>query len=359
MRQKLFSVSALLLWAVLYGTAPYRMAAVQEPQDERDIEAKEVLRDRRKSKTPTSSHSYRYRVRPPGQVMAGNLPSRRAAPKAGTETKEQYQFPVGSPPRDRTYITIGVTLWRVSLATEVERKEIEVAKERMTWDQQEREVVVTRISDESAITDQDLVQMSIEYLAHRDGAGVGPSNRAGYLYVINREQFSDGSLKKARLIFPTRLTYVGDNRVLPGKTVTLPDPSRPFRIKRSDSGQAQAYETYTIILSPVPLELPQDFGRMAMELSPDLVARWERQWGGGEVRADLQGGLGQAREQRELKANGDTGEARGTEDSAEDLTQDDRPPQTVFRGVVKPGGKMLVQVKLPFRATTVVSPPKP
>jgi hypothetical protein len=338
MKRRSSRISVLLaLWLMSYQSVLLLPAAAQDESQERDIEAKEVLRSRRQSANRKLTTSYHYRVRQP------------ANPKGATMAAQQ--FPIGPPPKDKAYITIGVTLWRVRLATEAESKDPKVSKERMTWDQQEREVVVVRMSDESTITDQDLIQLSIEYLPDRQGVGLEPSNRAGYLYVINREQFADSSLRNARLIFPTQLTYGGDNRVLPGKTVTLPDPDRPFRIKRSDSAQRQAYETYTIILSPEPLtsELPQGVGRRAMELSPDLVAKWERQWRAGEVRADLRIGIGEARTQRELGANGDRGETRSTVDSDEDLTQDDPPPQTVFRRVVKPGAIVLINIRLPFK----------
>jgi hypothetical protein len=160
-------------------------------------------------------------------------------------------------------------------------------------------------------------------------------------------------LKNARLIFPTRLTYEGDSRLLPGKIVTLPDPKRPFRIRRGE--QAQTYETYTIILSPVPLdsELPQKLGKKAMELSPELVKAWERKWSANPARADLLGGVEQTRTQREVGASGDAGEVRSTEDTEEDLTQDDPPPQTVFRRVVKPGETMLVTIRLPFKEAAI------
>jgi hypothetical protein len=238
--------------------------------------------------------------------------------------------------------------------TEAESNNPKVSTERMMWDGQEHEVVVTRISDESPITEKDLIQMTIEYLSDREGADAMPSNQAAYLYVINREQFGE-SLKNSHLIFPTLQTYEGDNRLLPGKTVTLPDPKRPFHITRgNDRGQAQTYETYTIILSPVPLnsELPQELGKKAMVLSPDLVKEWEQQMGVTEVRADLRNSVGQERTQRELGASGDPGESRGTEDTADDLTQDDPAPQTVFRKVVKSGEGMLVIVRVPFKETS-------
>jgi hypothetical protein len=343
----------LLVWGVLSLTLTLWSAAGQGEDQQRDIEAKEVLKGRRKGKNPTPNTRYYYEPKPRRTVDRESLVSRRNS--RSTKTPQGVvaanTFPIAPLPKNKSYMTVGVTLWNVRTTTEAEKQDAKVAKERMAWDQQEHDVVVTRMSDESPVPNQNLLQMTIEYLPDRSGTGPGGSNLAAHLYVINREQFPDGSLKNARLIFPTLLTYRGDNRLLPGQTVTLPDPARPFRIRRDATAQLQAYETYTIIISPVPLDsqLPRAISRKAMELSPELIAKWEQVMGITEVRADLRDGVGHVRTQRELGASGDSGESRSTEDPAEDLTQDDLPPQTVFRKVAKPGAGMLVVVRVPFK----------
>jgi len=67
-------------------------------------------------------------------------------------------------------MTLGVTLWRVRAATEAEDRipDCERANE---WDRQEHTVMATRISDESPVPNQDLLQMTIEYLPDRNGTG--------------------------------------------------------------------------------------------------------------------------------------------------------------------------------------------
>ncbi len=306
-------------------SALVRPRAGQEQDDQRDIRAKEVVRGRR--------------------------PGPRSSPRPVDWYSAEKKFPDWPPPKNWTHLNVGITLWRVRPATDAERQDPKVAKEWMSWDQKDHEVVVKRISDMNPVPDQDLIQITIEYLGTGDRRD---ANRAGYLYVINRELFPDRSLQNAHLIFPTLLTYDGDNRVLPGKTVTLPDPKRPFTITRSVSGQAQSAEVYTIILAPMPLdsELPRPLGPKAIALSPELVASWERRWGVREARAaraDLKASVGQSRTQRELNASGDVNETRGTKDSAEDLTQEDSRPQTVFRSVVKPGAGILFTIRIPFK----------
>ncbi len=314
-------LSALLiligtLWSPVLG----QRTSAQEVDDQRDVRAKEVLKGRRRGKT----------VPKRDEVYTTNKP-----------------FPLGAPPRNMTYVTVGFTLWRIHVANDAQSKDPKVQKEHMSWDEQDHEVVVTRMSDVNPIPDQELIQMTIEYLP---SGGEVEANRARYLYVINREQFSDGKLRNARLIFPTLKTYDGDNRVLPGKTVTLPNPERPFIISRAVSQGPQVSEAYTIILSPVSLnsELPQPLSNKAMNLSEELLATWEKRWRAVEVRADLRNGVGQARTEREIDSNGDLEETRGTKDSAEDLTQSDPPPQTVFRSTVRRGAAVLFTVRVPF-----------
>jgi hypothetical protein len=257
-------------------------------------------------------------------------------------------------PKGRAYVALGVTIGRGRRATEAELKDHDVAKVRVGSGE---EYVLERISDETAVTDGTLMQVIIEYLAHPDAAGRRLADQVGYLYVINREQYSDGKYSPPKLIFPTKRTYGGDSRVLPGKTVTLPVPDRAWKVSRSTSETVQAFETYTIIVSPTPLkdssgrELQRgNLGAGSLILDEKLVEGWVRLWGGGEWRGNLENGVGQLITRREQIASGDTSRAqRSTDEEVIDLTKEDAPPQIIYRKVLKPGGTMLVTVKLPFK----------
>ena len=260
--------------------------------------------------------------------------------------------------RDKTYTTIGVTIARGRRATEAESKDYSIAKVRL---RDGRELVFERISDNNPVQHETLIQLMVEYLASGDAAGKQQSNRIGYLYVINRVQYADGKFGPARLIFPTSRTYGGDNRVLPGKTVMLPAPDRPWQITRSKSGPVQAFETYTIIISAGALSDNQgrelqgdDIGGESLEA---LVVGWTRSWGGTQSRGDLERGEGLLTTQREQAASGDpSARQRDTGELGSDLTQDDPPPQMVFRKILGPNGKMLVTIKLPFKDTATSKP---
>lgn len=89
-----------------------------------------------------------------------------------------------------------------------------------------QEMAAERIAD--TIADGDRICLGIESLT-----GEFLPDKGGYLYVINREQYADGTLGRARLIFPTLRTYAGANRVKPGQPIVLPETNRSFVIRRS------------------------------------------------------------------------------------------------------------------------------
>jgi len=261
-------------------------------------------------------------------LLIANNPTATASPVSGRIYDAEPSFPTGRPPKGMAYATIGFTVWRTRPATA--RDGDDVARE--TIDSQE--MASERIAD--SISDGERIYLGIESLT-----GEFLPDKGGYLYVINREQYADGTFGRARLIFPTLLTYAGQNRVKPGQPIVLPETNRPFVIKRSSP--AQVAETYTIILSPWEFRLPEPLGNRAMVLPDNLVADWERQYGGRIHRASLRGGVGQTRTKREQAVG-----SRATQDTAEPLTQDEPLPQNCYRGAVKIGNPAMVTVVVRF-----------
>jgi hypothetical protein len=240
---------------------------------------------------------------------------------------EDRNFPVGTPSAGTEYVQIGVTVWRVRTVANGDGEN--TAKEIIDG----QEVASERIADDDFIADGERLYLGIESLMSGTGS---------YLYVINREQYADGTFGRARLIFPTLLTYDGNNRVKPGLPIVLPRAKGlPFIVNRGSA--TQAAETFTIILSPWKLRLPEPLGNKAMVLPSELIADWEKQYGKPMYRATLDGGVGQTRTKREQSVGN-----RDVTDTAE-LTQDDPLPQTVFRGAVKKGNPAMVTVALRFR----------
>lgn len=350
MRFDWWGLRLVICFALLYLSVT--IAGAQQPQETpgqrggtgdgfNKMEASGAIRNRRRGKSP-QNRSYR---------------TSRA-------------FPDGTPPKGKSFVTVGVTVARGRLATDDETRNKDVAKVKgcVQWEDKKcasrKEMVLERVSDDSPVADKDQIQMTIEFLSYLDATGNKRSNSIGYLYVINREQFPDGAHGAPKLIFPTLNTYGGDNRVLPGKTVVMPDAERPWTISRSDSGRVQGFETYTIIVSPEPLKdisgQELQFEAKPIMLDDKLVASWIRLWGGSESRGDLENGFGQLVTQREVKSSGVVNSSkRGTDDDVDDLKQDDPPPQIIFRKIVSPGDKLLVTIKLPFKetASTLLSKP--
>ena len=166
------------------------------------------------------------------------------------------------------------------------------------------------------------------------------SPRPGYLYIVDREQYADGSFGEPMLIFPTKQTRGGDNRVMPGKLIDIPaqeDQYSYFTAQPAGDRRDQVAEVLTVILTPQPL--PLKIGAQPLRLTPAQVAQWDRLWGGAAETLELVGGAGRTWTNEEKSA----GAANGRQ-----LTQSGPPPQTVYRVSRKAGGQMLVNVPLHY-----------
>jgi hypothetical protein len=163
--------------------------------------------------------------------------------------------------------------------------------------------------------------------------------RAGYLYVIDREQYADGSTGEPSLIFPTTRTRGGDNRVEPGKLIEIPgQDDRPNYFTLRQSRTDQAGELLTVIVSTQPLP-GLEIGAQALQLSASQVRQWEQQWGARTETFEMAGGAGKTWTKAEQEAG-----ANGTRQ----LTQEEPGPQTIYRVAVKPDAPLLVQVGLRY-----------
>jgi len=227
---------------------------------------------------------------------------------------------------------LGMTLWRLRPApadapADGARLLVQETAGTSAW-------TAERVDAEAPLDIGDKVRLSFE------------SARAGYLYVIDREQYADGSSSEPYLIFPTTRTRSGDNRVEPGRLIDVPDlADRPnyFSVRRSRPDQVA--EMLTVIVSPAPIEDVTPASG-PQKLPAAAVARWEKQWGGPVEQLALDGGAAKAWTPIEQRAS---------QDASRLLTQDDPPPQTVFRVKAAAGSPLLVTVRLPYGAGS----PKP
>jgi hypothetical protein len=182
-----------------------------------------------------------------------------------------------------------------------------------------------RIEADTRISEGERVRVSIE------------SPSTGYLYVIDREQYADGSLGDAFLIFPTARTRGGNNSAVAGRVIEFPaqeDNPPYFTLTRSRAEHVG--EVLIMIVAPNPLaELP--IGSEPLKLSSEKLAQWEKDWGGRAEQFELEGGAGLPYTKAEKSAGGD---------GSRMLTQTDPLPQTVLRLNTKPGSPTLVRIVL-------------
>jgi hypothetical protein len=224
---------------------------------------------------------------------------------------------------------LGVTVWRLRPATAADTG-ARIITHKESGD---TELIPQRLSIDTPLRIGDRIRLSFE------------SPQEGYLYVIDCEQFADGTFGEPVLIFPTTRLRDGDNKVAAGKLIEIPaqeDQPNYFTVEKSRvSKESQTGELLTVIVSTKPLgEIT--IGREVLKLSPEQVTTWDKEWGGRTEVFDLVGGAGRSWTKAEQEAG-----FHGTRQ----LTQMDPEPQTVYRVGVKPGKPFLVKVGLHYGKT--------
>jgi len=264
----------------------------------------------------------------PEGVVQARPPAKASAPAA---LKPKYQ-PVGedvtkSLRQGSAAKQVGVTVWRLRPGTSGDGgARILVQEEANTI-----EWVPERVGSSTTLRAGDRVRLTIE------------SPEPGYLYVIDRERYASGERGAPYLIFPTARTRGGDNRVSGGKLIDIPaQDDRPNFFSLRNSRPDQTEEELTILLTREPLG-GLTLGPKALLLTTEQVAAWEKQWGGGKVeRFELSGGAGKTWTKVEQEA---------ASNATRLLTQEDPPPQTVYRAVAaKATDPLLVKVQLRYSA---------
>lgn len=263
-----------------------------------------------------------------------NRPRPRVAKSPGELGKVPYGIPsrarrtyrLASPPLIRpgakssfpTTLQLGLTVWKLRPARvadfRVGRSITEDGHQQSKW-------IAERVEADTQFHEGDVLRLSIE------------SPRAGYLYVIDRDWFTDGKSGDTNLIFPAR---GDDNRLQAGRLIDIPAENQaPFKASPKPN---QAGELLTIIVTSAPLGLP--ISDKPLRLSNAQVMEWEGIWGGVTERFELDGGAGQARTKLEVQAAA----RKGTRQ----LTRDDPGPQTIYLLTPKSSDAVLLNVKLSY-----------
>ena len=257
-------------------------------------------------------------------------PSFRPAPAGGAATPSKparYKHATPMTPGATSAATVGVTVWQLRPAKPSDEARILGKKSAKTesW-------AAARVEADAPFKEGSMLRLSIEV------------PRKGYLYVIDREQYADGTLSDPYLIFPANPAGQ-EHRVSPGRVVEIPNQSDEqayFEVK-SLGGAARAQqvaEVLTLLITPAPLTgLPARSASAdaPLPLSAALVEKWERDWGARVERLELEGGAGRPYTRAEQAAG---------RNAAGRMTQGDPLPQTILRLTSGPGQPLLVTLPL-------------
>ena len=238
-------------------------------------------------------------------------------------TSGRYRVATPNVPVDNVVpeTVVGVTLWRLRPANRSDSGERLIVHD----DNATTEWLPERISSTTKLAQGDRLRISVEAV------------RSGYLYVIDREQYADGSLGEPYLIFPTTRTAGGDNQVNVGRLLEIPaqDDSPPFFTMRKSRPDHVA-EVVSVLVTTAPLEGVQITDK-AQKLSETQVANWEKMWGSSVGRL-------------EMSTVGQTWTKEEKESRTRALTSAAPPPQLLFyRPSLKSTDSMFVKLRLSYR----------
>lgn len=294
------TLRVVLMIALVIGFGSICSTSAQDEDESKAIKAAMFIKDR-PARPATNKPPVKFRYRP---VVKSRAPE------------------VVAPPRGKTVAQVGLTFWRFRKSTVADK-----TKELVEEDETPSEWTLERIEEGTPLAPGQKVRFSVESLS-----------RDGYLYVIDREQYADGSLGDPVLVFPTQKS-AGANRVRAGRLIYIPSATGKFTIKPSDNAKLHVGEAVTILVSAKPLIEDERLGPKSIKLSREQVEAWEKQWTTSQTKFEMIGGTGQAMTEKEQAVGADASQL---------LTQEDPVPQTVYRMAIKPEDPLIVTVFLKF-----------
>ena len=215
---------------------------------------------------------------------------------------------------------VGLTLWKLRPALTTDDKSVRMLERE---DESTMEWTPVRVDSNTVFALGDRVRLSFE------------SPRDGYVYVIDRELYADGSMSEPILIFPTMKDYNGNNRVMAGRVIEIPKTSFKLKTSRAD----YRGERLSFIVTPEPL-LGITIGPRQLQLDNARVSNWEKDWSVIAEKWELEDGKGQVYTKAEKEAGQSTTRL---------LTQDDELPQTIFIIATKPGNPFLLNLPMKIK----------
>jgi Domain of unknown function (DUF4384) len=304
-----------LITIVMLSSAHVATAQNPNRNDQDDESSRQIILDRFNKARPLSESTK-------GGMDSGAGSSHTKAPiyrRTGTARLARRGT------RPPTTEEIGITVWRLRPA----RANDEGARVLVTDGRKQAQWIPERIESATRLDIGDRVRITIE------------SPRPGFVYIIDREQYADGSFGEPMVIFPTLRTRGGDNRVMPGKLIDIPaqeDQYSYFTAQPTGGRRDQVAEVLSVVLSPQ--QLPLKIGDQPLHILPSQIAEWEKLWGGLAETLELVDGAGRTWTKEEKAASAANGRQ---------LTQSGPPPQTVYRLAARQtGGPLMVTVPLKY-----------
>lgn len=265
-------------------------------------------------------------------------PSAKAKPQSGRPKSKNQGSTTPITTAASKEPVVGITIWRLRPFEEIasanpKNKEQEIARILVVRKGKKSEMSAERVEASTPFATGQMLRMSIE------------TPRSGYLYVIDREEYKDGTFSEPYLIYP--ISPNDDNKVEAGRVIEIPnggdEPYFEVDPLKSGDGKIQTAEVLTVLVTDKPLTgLPKmirnDEGVYdPLQLPEADVKKWEELWGTDVKQIELEGGAGKAYTRSEQIAGADRKKR---------LTENDPPPQTLFRVAAKPGKPLMLTLPL-------------
>lgn len=220
---------------------------------------------------------------------------------------------------------LGVTFWKLRPLDSAEAGDEDIALFPVRVANKTEKWAAARVSSKTIFKKGDRVRFTIE-----------PSLN-GYIYIVNRELYADGSSGQANMIFPTLRSRGGDNRVEAGSLIEIPasDSAVPyFNIKP----EREDYVGEEIIVLILPDQLANfEIGLRAKPLADETLEKWFADWDNTVDVFDAEDGEGLAYSATESSA---------ANVPTRTLAQDEPLPQTIYKVMLKEGDPLFVALKL-------------
>jgi len=241
-------------------------------------------------------------------------------------------------------LDVGVTLWRLRPAQKADPQNVRepkriVVRKKGRSEEKTMMMVPARAESETLFSDGDLLKFSVE------------SPFEAYIYILDRERYTDGTMSDPYLVFPAREDIGINDKGFPGRLLFLPSvkDDEKFELKRlSDlnlterENTEKTGEAFTVILSKQPIKelSPLEKSDEVRRIDKLQFERWQTEWGGRVWKFERFGGVGKS-------ITGDEKEAGATVSAM--LTDGDPYPQTVYHVERKAEGILLFDILLRIR----------